>query len=114
MPPRKFDHLLRDILLAAQKIVRWTSDRELSGFAGDQILVDAVMHNFAVIGEAARRMPAHVVAAHPEIAWAGMRGMRNLIVHEYEQIGLEIVWRTIDEDLPRLIEQLRAILDAKS
>jgi uncharacterized protein with HEPN domain len=65
-----------------------------------------------VIGEAVRRLPPELTAAHPEIPWAAMRGMRNHIVHGYDTIDLELVWKVGRDELPPLAPALEAILGA--
>lgn len=71
---------------------------------------DAVIRNFQVIGEAARKIPVEVQSAHPEIPWALMQGMRHILVHDYDVVKLDVVWRTIQVELPPLVEPLRQML----
>jgi uncharacterized protein with HEPN domain len=75
------------------------------------MMIDAVICNFQVIGEAARRVPATVQAAHSEIPWTLMCGMRNVLVHDYDEVDLETLWRTVQDDLPSLIEPLSKLLE---
>jgi uncharacterized protein with HEPN domain len=63
-----------------------------------------------VIGEAAAHIPDDVAEAHPEIAWNLMRGMRNRLVHDYFGMDPEIIWDTVQNDLPPLVEPLKRIL----
>jgi uncharacterized protein with HEPN domain len=72
--------------------------------------VDAVLRNISVIGEAAGHVPENVVSAHPEIPWRDMRDMRNVIVHAYFRIDNEILWDTVQLNLPPLQEALRRLL----
>ena len=57
-------------------------------------MVDAVSYCFGIIGEAARHVPDEVAVAHPELPWAEMRAMRNVVVHEYFGVTLETRWKT--------------------
>ena len=57
-------------------------------------------------------MPSEITAAHPEIPWADMRAMRNVVVHEYFGVTDETLWKTAREDVPALIEPLRKLLAA--
>lgn len=82
-------------------------------FRHDQRTIDAVLWNLAIIGEAARRIPPEVAAAYPDVAWVEMRGMRNVIIHQYGEVSLTIVWDTIQYDLPPLALQLRALLNSQ-
>jgi uncharacterized protein with HEPN domain len=72
------------------------------------------LRNFTVIGEAARFIPDDVILAHPEIPWTDIRDMRNIIVHEYFGVDSSIIWKTITDDLPQLIQQLESALDTTS
>jgi uncharacterized protein with HEPN domain len=72
--------------------------------------VDAVQRNFTVIGEAVRQIPPAIQGKHPEIPWAQMQGMRNILVHEYDAVKLDVIWRTIQNNLPPLVKPLRKLV----
>ncbi len=111
MPPREWLVRLEDILEAISKVASYTSDLDLAAFKGDERTRDAVVWNFAVIGEAARLVPSEIEARFPDVPWASMRGMRNIVIHEYFGIDLEIVWVTATRDLPELEPRLREIVE---
>ena len=67
-----------------------------------------------VIGEAAGKISDELKAAHPEIPWHEMVGMRNRLIHEYFRISLQTVWDTVQKDLPELIDRLEALLPGES
>jgi uncharacterized protein with HEPN domain len=69
------------------------------------------LYNLAIIGEAVRGIPPEVEASHPEIPWDEMRGMRNIVIHEYFQVSLSIIWQTIQEDLILLETSLRQLIN---
>jgi len=102
---------LRDILKAAKKIIAHTEQLSFEKFSADEWTVDAVLYNFTIIGEAASRLPESFTSAHPELPWVDMRDMRNILVHEYFGVDLSIVWNTIRNDLPILVQKLEAILE---
>ncbi len=81
----------------------------LEQFGKDRRTLHAVAWELMMIGEAARHIPSHVVAAFPEIPWAQMRGMRNRIVHGYDRIKVEIVWEVVTADLPPLVPHLERV-----
>ncbi|MCF8096147.1 MAG: DUF86 domain-containing protein, partial [Desulfobacteraceae bacterium] len=68
------------------------------------------IRNFEIIGEATAHIPEEISAAHPEIPWQDMRDMRNILAHEYFGINENIVWNTIQDDLPPLIPLLKKLL----
>ncbi len=80
-------------------------------FRSDTKTVDAVVRNFEIIGEAAAHVPEEIVADHPEIPWQDMRDMRNVLAHEYFGINENIIWDTIQDDLSRLVPQLKSLLE---
>jgi uncharacterized protein with HEPN domain len=101
--------LIEDIMLAIQKIGRYTSQMDHDGFIKDELVVDGVARNLEIIGEAARQLPEEYRRAHPELPWAQIAGLRNRIVHDYFGLDLEIIWEIIRRDLPDLEKQVRAL-----
>jgi uncharacterized protein with HEPN domain len=83
---------IADMLEAIAGIESAISGHDATTFAADRKARDAVLWNLTVLGEAVRGVPSEVQAANPEIPWAKMRGMRNLLVHEYFGIDDQIVW----------------------
>lgn len=67
---------------------------------------DAVLRRFEIIGEAASRLSSETQALFPSLPFRSMRGMRNIIAHDYGEVDLELVWKTATSDLPGLIETL--------
>lgn len=111
MSARDWRLRLQDILHAIEKIQAYTHNVNEEAFFSSSLLIDAVVRNFIIIGEAARHIPAEVRAAHPQTPWTDMQEMRNFLVHEYPKVDPEIVWRTIRTDLPALVPLLQDILE---
>src|SRR5207237_226000 len=76
----------------------------------NEILRYAVERNFTVIGEAAKRVPASVREENPHIPWKEMAGMRDMIIHEYDEIDLDEVWGTIERDIPPALGSIDQLL----
>ena len=110
MPHRRWDIRIHDILASIEKIQKYTENMDAKAFRGDSKTVDAVVRNLEIIGEAARHVPDEIVEKHSEIPWREMRDMRNLLSHEYFGVNSDIVWETIQSDLPTLPALLKAIL----
>ena len=72
----------------------------------DEKTIDAVVKNIEVIGEAASRLPVEIQEKFPDVPWALMKQMRNILAHEYFGIDLDIIWKTIQNDLPLLKKRL--------
>ena len=114
MPPRQWRLFVADIVDAITAIDAYTAGLTREQFFGDRLRLDAVIKNLAVIGEAAGRVPADVTEAYPRIPWSRMRGMRNVVVHEYFGIDEEVLWGTVTDDLKPLAPSLTALLAEKS
>jgi uncharacterized protein with HEPN domain len=107
---RKWTFRIEHILDAIAKIQRYTTGLTETSFVANSMAVDAVIRNFLVIGEATRHVPPDIQARYPEVPWALMQGMRNVLVHDYDAVKLDVVWRTVQEKLPPLVDPLRKIL----
>lgn len=83
------------ILEAIARVQEYTAGLTEETFITNQMASDAVIRNFLIIGEAVRHIPLDFQAQHPEIPWALMQGMRNVLVHDYEMVKLETLWKTI-------------------
>lgn len=68
-----------------------------------------VVHNLQILGEAAYKLPVEYRQQHPQIPWAKIMGMRHILVHDYFQIDLEIVWAVVERELPALKEKLQEL-----
>ena len=102
---------LDDIHEAARKIERYTTEMTYEEFVDDERTVDAVLRNFEVIGEAAKNVPDDVRQEYPELPWTEMAGMRDKLIHGYASIELEIVWTTVQDEIPTLIPRIEAVQD---
>jgi uncharacterized protein with HEPN domain len=112
MPPREWTFRIQDILDAVEKIERFTSGTTLDVFEGDEQLIDAVVHNLTVIGEAANHVPSEITSRETAIPWRQMVDLRNYSVHAYWNLRPAVIWDTIQNDLPPLVEPLRRLLSA--
>lgn len=101
--------LLDDMLESAKKIASYTRGMSFEQFIENDLVVDAVIRNFEIIGEAASRMPELFKENHAHIPWVRLKGFRNRLVHEYFGIDFGIVWDIIEFELLELIGQLEAI-----
>lgn len=101
---------ITDILDAIAAIREYTMGMEYEEFAHDRKTVDAVLRSLMIIGEAVNHVPEEVTQRYPEIPWAEMSGMRNVVVHIYFGVNLQIIWDTIRRNLPLLIESLEVLL----
>ena len=101
---------LLDILEAARLAVFYVEGISAEDFLQDTLRQDSVIRRIEILGEAARRISPATRALLPTIPWSEMIGMRNLLIHDYDDVDLPIVWQTVQHDLPRLIAQLEPLI----
>lgn len=104
---------LQHILQAIERIRQYAGDIDEHGFLDDPKTQDAVLRNIEIIGEAARnveRADPEFSALHPDVPWAVIYAMRNRLSHGYFEVDLEIVWKTVRNDLPPLESRISALL----
>lgn len=113
MSPRNWRVRIHDILNAIKAIESYAKGMEFEYFASDQKTVDAVIRNLVIIGEAATNVPEEIILDHPSIPWQEMKGIRNIVVHEYFGVSTRIIRDTVRIDLPPVIPLLEKILEYK-
>lgn len=101
---------VRDMLIALGSIDEYTRGMTFEDFVADRRTLDAVVRNLMLLGESIRWIPEPVLDAHPEVPWRLLRGVRNVVVHEYFGIDPGILWQTVRGDLPPLVAELEAVL----
>lgn len=101
---------LWDILDAARLAVSYVEGVSKKAFLQDTQLQDSVIRRIEIIGEAARRVSPDTKVAYPLIPWNEMIGMRNLMIHDYDDVDLWIVWETVQRDLPHLIALIESLM----
>lgn len=97
---------LFDILDAARLALSYLNDKTLGTFLKDTQCQDAVIRRLEIIGEASRRLSDETRQALPEIPWREIIGMRNMLIHDYDDIDMKIVWDTVNDHLEPLIRVL--------
>jgi len=110
MPRRRDRVFLAPLEDPAEAALEFTDRHNAESFAGDRLVGYAVVRAIQLIGQAARGVSEELQAAHAEIPWREIIGMRNVVVHDYADVDPALVWKTVREDLPGLIERLNAIL----
>ena len=93
------------ILLCISKIQKYTKDLEQTNFNKNELVQDAVIRNIEIIGEAVKKISSDLKSQYREIPWREMSGMRDKLIHDYMGVDVDVVWRTIQEDIP-LIKSL--------
>ena|SRR4030067_2061350 len=110
MSERNYRLFLQDILDSILKMEKYTKDIDFKEFRANDMIMDAVIRNFEIIGEATTNIPDEIQKKHPSIPWKKMRAMRNIVIHEYFGVDYNIAWRTIKKSLPPLkVKIIKAI-----
>ena len=102
---------LEDILDSIANIEDYTEGLSFESFSGDKKTIDAVVRNLEIIGEAARNIGENFAESHSGLPWSEMISMRNKVIHKYIAVDVEILWKTIKEDLPKLKDQIQKLPD---
>jgi len=102
------------MLACIQKIERYTAPYDFEAFCEAPMVIDAVVRNLEIIGEAAHQLPEETTARFDEVSWRQIVGLRNRIVHSYFDIDLHIVWTILERNLPELKQTLvRGLSEAR-
>lgn len=107
---REIVDYIEDIISAMDKAMDFVKKMSYEEFARDDKTVYAVVRAIEIIGEAVKNIPGNVRKNYPEIPWKDMAGMRNKVIHEYFGVKLNIVWRTVKEEIPPLKPLFEKIL----
>lgn len=111
MSPRDHKFRLEDIYDALVLISEYIRNVDYDAWTKDRKTVDAVIRNLEIIGEAASHVPESIQKQHDDIPWYQMKAMRNILIHEYFGVDIDVLWQTVQEDLPPLKAYLKKVLD---
>jgi len=109
MSSREWIFRIQDILAAIDKIELYLGKQTLTQFKKNQLVIDAIIRNFEIIGEASKNIPPSIKRSYPGIPWKEMNGMRNILIHEYFGVDVKTIWHTAKYHLPDLRVQLENI-----
>lgn len=106
---RKLEHALQDMLQAVERVEEITRERTLSDFETDWQLQWLVQRAIEIISEASRAIPDELKKMIPDIPWDSIKGIGNVLRHEYGGISDPLIWNIVIDELPRLKQALHTI-----
>ena len=98
-----------DIQDSGNAILEFVKGISFKEFENDRKTYSAVIREFEIIGEAVGKIPDELKQLRPDVEWQDIKDFRNLLIHEYFGIDLEIVWKIIQDDLPSLLDAINEI-----
>jgi uncharacterized protein with HEPN domain len=110
---RRERQFLEDIVSAADAIAAFIENETSDSFEEHQMLRSAVVHELTVVGEAVAHLSQELRLRHPSVPWQDIKGLRNIVIHNYFGIDWAEVWRAAKRDVPVLRNQVAAILQAE-
>jgi uncharacterized protein with HEPN domain len=105
---------LRDMVEFCDRVIAYSAGFDVAALLADRMRYDATLRNLELIGEAATRVPTELRERSPEVPWRMVIGTRNRLAHGYLGIEPETVWLIAIDSVPRLRDQLKALLEASA
>jgi len=109
MPKRGDKEFLIDMLIACEKIMKYTKNLSYEDFCRNEMVIDAVVRNIEILGEASKSISEELKKKYPEVEWREISRTRDKIIHFYFGVDLSIIWDIITVDIPSLREKLKRI-----
>ncbi|MCU0288329.1 MAG: DUF86 domain-containing protein [Acidobacteria bacterium] len=107
---RGYIHFIEDVANAIDKIEKYTRNLDYETFCENEMIIDAVVRNFEVIGEAMNNIPEKIMEKYPDVEWSEAVGFRNVLIHNYFGLDNEAVWDTIKKNIPGLKKHIEQAL----
>ena len=108
--PREYKAYLKDILEAIRKIEKYTENISVDDFVKGELIQDGVVRNLEIIGEAVKNIPEDIKIRKSQVEWKKITGLRDILIHGYFGIDVDIVWDVVKNKIPELKQKILEIL----
>jgi len=108
--PKEYRVYLEDILGCIGNIEEYSKGISYAEFKKDQMRIDAVIRNLEIIGEAVKKLPDGFRKDYPDVEWAKIAGLRDILIHEYFGVNLEIIWDVVSNKIPDLKKSVKKMM----
>jgi uncharacterized protein with HEPN domain len=109
VPPDRDIASLHDMVQAAKNVRNFVAGMDRQSFLGDIRTQSAVIHQVLIIGEACKRLSQAFRTSHPNVPWTLIARTRDILIHHYEGVDLEEIWRIVERDIPTILNDLNSI-----
>lgn len=108
---RRDRQALADIITAIEQIVRYSQNLDRESLQNNDEKQAAILYRLVIIGEATKRLSQEYRTRFSTIPWRQMAGLRDVVVHDYDELDFEILWNVVHINLPNMLPELKSILD---
>ena len=101
---------LKHVRDAMKKVMKYLENKNKEEFIKNEILQDAVIRQLEIMGEAVKNLSLRIILDNPQISWKGMVGLRDVLIHGYDKVNLEIIWKIAREDVPKTFKKIEDLI----
>jgi len=101
---------LKHVRDAMKKVMKYLENKNKEEFIKNEILQDAVIRQLEIMGEAVKNLSLRIILDNPQIPWKGMAGLRDVLIHGYDKVNLEIIWKIAREDVPKTFKKIEDLI----
>ena len=102
-----------DIFQAGQKIIDFAQNLSQESLLSDEMRLSAILYQILIMGEASKRLSSEFRQANSHIPWKEIAGIRDKLIHDYDNVKLDVVWDVVSQEIPELLKQIQVFLPKK-